>query len=1062
MKISIKRNITFLVLLLTLINSIKAQYSTYAPVADRLQAATYSGFYNSNGPYYNQTNTGNTNFNYWWNAHGVDALLDGYLRTRSDVYKTRMKSLLLGIKVKNGGLYPTHFYDDMAWLALASLRSYEIIGDSEYLTAANTLWTDMKNGQHADLGGAIQWNKSAPNSMNACTNGPAIILATRLYRVKGNAADLETAKNIYTWMKSMLVNPVTGEVWDNYDAGTKVTNKSWIFSYNQGTWIGACFELYKITGEQTYLNEALKTANTAIKNQVGGILYPNSGGGDGGLFHGIFVRYLTQLARESNIPQATKNNYINVLKSSAQALKNYGINSKNNTANSKWGVAPGETTDYSNQLSATMLIEAASTFDLAAVYANNTYGGKLSYLALGNYNLTQLVVKGISNDNISSLTLPAGLQLIAFADDNFGGDSIVFSSNQAQLTEWDNKISSLKIRTIGTGNGLKGEYFAGASLETLKFTQTDEVINFDWAESSPKEASLGVDNFSIRWSGFIQALNSGQYTFYVSGDDGVKLTINKVVLFDSFSATGQNSFSNTITLEAGQKYDITLEYSEKSGNASCKLEWENQYLTRQLVPVTQLYTRAVSSLDIIMAYADCEYKGFYAGLKVGEYTLAELNNLGVLNKDIASLKIPQGYKVTLFEEDNFNGNSIELIKDSSCLADWTDKTSSLIVTTNGLTNMEGIYYLKNRTSNYNLAVEGTYTNTSDGANVLINAMSTTLNQQFKLTHMGNGTYTIRARHSNKPIEVASYSKSEAANVQQMTPLGADNQYFILVETPDGYYKFIAKHSGKIIEAASTIVLANVRQASNLNQTKGQWQITPVPAYENAGGTGLDAAYYNGTEFNTFRFNRVDTTINFNWGTGTPDSRISAENFSVRWTGKIQPRFGGTYTFYINSDNGRRLWINNQLVIDKWLNDYDVEYSGSINLAANQMYDFKMEYFETTGGANCKLEWFGASQAREVVPKSQLFPLNTAIDNPEVAASDIEIYPNPITNKMMHISVKNNAEPFTVKLYNMLGNQVFVSENINSGNVNLSEIPKGMYVVSIQNKTINQNKRIVIQ
>ena len=169
-----------------------AQHAVYTPVADALQANTHSTFISSDGKYYLHNNAGNTFFNYWWQAHGIDALLDAYLRTRNDVYKQRMKTLLLGTKDKNGGLYPTHYYDDMAWLAIASLRAYQNTNDGEYMTALQALWQDMKTGQHAEQGGALQWNKDAPHSFNACTNGPAIIFATRIYRVNGNAQDLQT------------------------------------------------------------------------------------------------------------------------------------------------------------------------------------------------------------------------------------------------------------------------------------------------------------------------------------------------------------------------------------------------------------------------------------------------------------------------------------------------------------------------------------------------------------------------------------------------------------------------------------------------------------------------------------------------------------------------------------------------------------------------------------------------------------------------------------------------------------------------------------------------------
>jgi hypothetical protein len=58
-------------------------------------------------------------------------------------------------------------------------------------------------------------------------------------------------------------------------------------------------------------------------------------------------------------------------------------------------------------------------------------------------------------------------------------------------------------------------------------------------------------------------------------------------------------------------------------------------------------------------------------------------------------------------------------------------------------------------------------------------------------------------------------------------------------------------------------------------------------------------------------------VDFNWGTGSPDPSIAADNFSARWTGQVQPVSTQAYTFYTVSDDGVRLWVNNQLVIDNW-------------------------------------------------------------------------------------------------------------------------------------------------
>ena len=126
-------------------------------------------------------------------------------------------------------------------------------------------------------------------------------------------------------------------------------------------------------------------------------------------------------------------------------------------------------------------------------------------------------------------------------------------------------------------------------------------------------------------------------------------------------------------------------------------------------------------------------------------------------------------------------------------------------------------------------------------------------------------------------------------------------------------------------------------------------------------------YFNGMNFEEPAFTRADPAVNFDWGAGSPGTGVQPDAFSVRWRGKVVPAYTQEYTFYVNSDNGRRLWIGGQLVIDGWVDDWGTEYTGKLKLKAGQSYDLRLDYFEDFGGASAKLEWSSKSQARELVP-----------------------------------------------------------------------------------------------
>ena len=137
--------------------------------------------------------------------------------------------------------------------------------------------------------------------------------------------------------------------------------------------------------------------------------------------------------------------------------------------------------------------------------------------------------------------------------------------------------------------------------------------------------------------------------------------------------------------------------------------------------------------------------------------------------------------------------------------------------------------------------------------------------------------------------------------------------------------------------------------------------------------------------------RTDATVNFNWGTGSPDPSISVDSFTAKWLGAVEPQFNETYTFYTTTDDGVRLWVNGQLIIDHWVDQSPTEWSGNITLLAGQRYNIEMDYYENGGGAEAILSWSSPSAPKAVIPTSQLYPVTnpppvTVITSPTNGAS----------------------------------------------------------------------------
>jgi hypothetical protein len=142
---------------------------------------------------------------------------------------------------------------------------------------------------------------------------------------------------------------------------------------------------------------------------------------------------------------------------------------------------------------------------------------------------------------------------------------------------------------VGQGDGLRAEYFDNPNFTNLKLVKIDPNVNYDWGAAAA-DPDLRPDGFSVRWFGQVQPLYSETYTFYTTSDDGARLTVNGQVLVNQLVDQGATEWNGTITLEAGKKYDIVLEYFENTGDALASLSWSSESQQKQVIPQSQLYT----------------------------------------------------------------------------------------------------------------------------------------------------------------------------------------------------------------------------------------------------------------------------------------------------------------------------------------------------------------------------------------------------------------------------------------------------------------------------------------
>jgi hypothetical protein len=160
------------------------------------------------------------------------------------------------------------------------------------------------------------------------------------------------------------------------------------------------------------------------------------------------------------------------------------------------------------------------------------------------------------------------------------------------------------------------------------------------------------------------------------------------------------------------------------------------------------------------------------------------------------------------------------------------------------------------------------------------------------------------------------------------------------------------------------------------------------------GGGVKAQYFQGMNFNTLMVTRTDPQIDFNWGDpGGPDPTVGDDQFSARWTGEVEAAFTETYTFYTNSDDGVRLWIEGQQLVNNWTDHGPTENKGAIDLVAGNTYSLQMEYYENGGGAVAELRWSSPRTPKQVIPQAALsLPMKAGTPVPAHAATGTSLTP----------------------------------------------------------------------
>jgi glucose/arabinose dehydrogenase len=515
-----------------------------------------------------------------------------------------------------------------------------------------------------------------------------------------------------------------------------------------------------------------------------------------------------------------------------------------------------------------------------------------------------------------------------------------------------------------------GEYFGNKNVSgTPVLTRQDPQVNFLWGPSSPDPA-VPADNFSVRWSK-TEYFAQGRYKFTTVTDDGVRLYIDNRLVIDHWQDQTDTAYEYVGDLGAGN-HTIRMEYYDAGGDAIAKLAWDTTPDQPDQTFAAQYWnTPGAGSMPAMptrpadLTRKDASINFDWGG---GSPDPAISPDHFVARWTRTMSLAPGMYSVTVTADDG-----VRLTIDGVRVVDhWVDQSPTSYTANVAIDGGPHSLVMEYYENGGGAVARLSYTQVG-GLPQPSDYTATYWN-----TPGGGGSPTI-------PTTTPDLSRTDASinfdwGGGSPDPAITADHFVARWTRTDVLSAGVYRFSGSSDDGVRVFVdnVPVVDQWRDQNAPFSADAVVPggthtirVEYFEDGGGAAINFTYtrigdvvpsggYSAEYFanknlsGTPAVTRQDADVNFDWGDGSPDPAVPADNFSVRWTRSVQLA-AGTYTFNVVGDDGLRLYVDGNLVLDRWVDQGPTSYSVTRTLA-DGTHLVVLEYYEHTGGAVARLNF----------------------------------------------------------------------------------------------------------
>lgn len=610
---------------------------------------------------------------------------------------------------------------------------------------------------------------------------------------------------------------------------------------------------------------------------------------------------------------------------------------------------------------------------------------KTQHFGAGRYKFTAVADDGVrlyidGKRVINQWDGPANTEFSHTVDLGTGNHTIKFEYSErgggalASLT-WDSTLDQ-------PDDVWRAQYWNSPPTENIipsrppDLSRDEETIDHDWGEGSPA-STVSVNRFLARWT-TTKTFAAGEYEFTATADDGVRLYVDGVRVIDKWLDQAPMTYTARMPLDGGP-HKVVMEYYENGGGAVAKLRadkvadlpeqpayrasfWNTPDGNPPAIPDrAPVLVRDDETIDFDWAESS-PGAGITADRFVARWTKTEVLSAGVYrfsgsfddgirvyvdnipvvdrwtyeNASYSVDKVisagPHVLRVEYFE----SGGGARAAFDYARVGEVESEDTGFAGEYYANRALDGLPALTrtDKTIDFNWAAG------SPAAGIPADDFSARWRKTITVP-AGNYEFTVTADDG-----VRLYV--DGTKVLDKWIFQAPTAYQVIRSLGEGTHQIVLEYFEAGGDAVARFGYAPTDQSPEV----------PPPAEPVFTGEYFDNTALSGAPVLT----RADDAIDFDWGAGSPSAEIPADFFSARWT-RTQEYQGGTYRFTVTGDDGVRVLVDGQLVIDGWSYQPPTSYSADVALTAGS-HTVVVEYFEHTGGAIAK---FGSVKIADPVP-----------------------------------------------------------------------------------------------